>query len=81
VLVISPYLVQIMEPSTLTDIGLDPAAFQIIVIGFDDSGIAKTILLVEPTEPFLGTVRLDALKYDNVDLRRFYPYGNPVFPA
>ncbi len=89
VLVISPYLVQIMEPSTLTDIGLDPAAFQIIAIksrvhfrrGFDDSGFAKTILLVEPTEPFLGTVRLDALKYDNVDLQRFYPYGNPVFPA
>ena len=89
VLVISPYLVQIMEPSTLTDVGLDPAAFQVIAIksrvhfrrGFDDSGFARTILLVEPTEPFLGTVRLDALRYGNVDLRTFYPYGNPRFPA
>jgi microcystin degradation protein MlrC len=89
VLVISPYLVQIMEPSTLTDIGLDPAAFQIIAIksrvhfrrGFDDSGFAKTILLVEPTEPFLGTVWLDALTYHSVDLQRFYPFGHPVFPA
>ena len=27
--------------------------------GFDDSGFAKTILLVEPEQPFLGTVRLD----------------------
>ena len=69
VLVISPYLAQIMEPSTLREIGLDPAAFEVIAIksrvhfrrGFDDSGFAKTILLVEPTEPFLGTVRLDAL--------------------
>lgn len=83
VVVISPYLVQIMEPSTLVEIGLDPAAFQVIAIksrvhfrrGFDDSGLAGTILLVEPTEPFLGTVRLDALRYDNLDLQRFYPFG------
>jgi microcystin degradation protein MlrC len=87
VLVISPYLVQIMEPSTLSGIGLDLAAFQVIAIksrvhfrrGFDDSGFARTILLVEPTEPFLGTVRLDALNYDNVALNRFYPFGNPDF--
>jgi hypothetical protein len=38
-------------------------------------------LLVEPTEPFLGTVRLDKLPYENVDLTQFYPYGNPVFPG
>jgi microcystin degradation protein MlrC len=89
VLVISPYLVQIMETSTLREIGLDPAAFEVIAIksrvhfrrGFDDSGFARTILLVEPTEPFLGTVRLDALKYQHVDLRKYFPYGNPDFPV
>jgi microcystin degradation protein MlrC len=89
VLVISPYLAQIMETSTLREIGLDPAAFQVIAIksrvhfrrGFDDSGFARTILLVEPTEPFLGTVRLDALRYEHVDLRDYYPYGNPPFPT
>ena len=83
VLVISPYLVQIMEPLTLVEIGLDPAAFEVIAIksrvhfrrGFDDSGFAKTILLVEPTEPFLGTVRLDALRYESIDLTKFYPFG------
>jgi microcystin degradation protein MlrC len=88
VLVISPYLVQIMEPSTLREIGLDLAAFQVIAIksrvhfrrGFDDSGFAPTILLVEPTEPFLGTMRLDALRYENVVLGDFYPFGNPDFP-
>jgi microcystin degradation protein MlrC len=87
VLVISPYLVQIMEPSTLTEIGVDPSAFQVIAIksrvhfrrGFDDSGFARAILLVEPTEPFLGTVRLDALNYENVDLKNFYPFGNPDY--
>jgi microcystin degradation protein MlrC len=87
VLVISPYLAQIMELATLRDIGLDPGAFQVIAIksrvhfrrGFDDSGFARTILLVEPTEPFLGTVRLDALKYENVALEKFYPFGTPSF--
>jgi len=87
VLVLSPYLVQIMELTALIEVGLDPAAFQVIAIksrvhfrrGFDDSGFAKTILLVEPTEPFLGTVRLDALDYQNVDLARFYPFGSPEF--
>jgi len=85
VLVITPYLVQIMEPSTLTEINLDPAAFQVFAIksrvhfrrGFDDSDFARTILLVEPTEPFLGTTRLDALTYGNVALKDFYPFGNP----
>jgi microcystin degradation protein MlrC len=68
--------------------GLDPTAFPVIAIksrvhfrrGFDDSGVAKTILLVEPTQPFLGTVRLDALTYENVELKNYYPYGNPTFP-
>jgi len=25
-------------------------------------------------------VRLDKLRYENVDLKQFYPYGNPAFP-
>jgi microcystin degradation protein MlrC len=83
-LVISPFLVQIIEPSTLVEIGVDLAAFQVIAIksrvhfrrGFDDSGFARKILLVEPTQPFLGTIHLDALKYENVELANFYPYGD-----
>ena len=48
--------------------------------GFHDSGFAKTILLVEPEPPFLGTVRLEALPYRNVDISKFYPYGDASFP-
>ena len=89
VLVLSTYLVQVMEPFSLRALGLDIDAFDVFVIksrvhfrrGFHDNGFAKTILLVEPTEPFLGTVHLDALPYENVDLKRFYPYGNPAFPG
>ena len=89
VLILSTYLVQIMEPFPLINLGLDINAFQVMAIksrvhfrrGFHDNGFAKTILLVEPAEPFLGTVRLDRLPYENVDLKKFYPYGNPVFPG
>jgi microcystin degradation protein MlrC len=89
VLILSTYLVQVMEPFSLGGLGLDVNAFRIFAIksrvhfrrGFHDNGFAKTILLVEPTEPFLGTVRLDKLPYENVDLLRYYPYGNPAFPA
>jgi microcystin degradation protein MlrC len=89
VLILSTYLVQIMEPFSLKDLGLDPHAFQVMAIksrahfrrGFHDNGFAKTILLVEPTEPFLGTIHLDKLPYRNLDLKNYYPYGNPTFPG
>ncbi|HLM13395.1 MAG TPA: M81 family metallopeptidase [Reyranella sp.] len=88
VLVLSRYLVQVMEPGSLGALGLDVSAFKAFAIksrvhfrrGFDDSGFAKTILLVEPVEPFLGTVRLEGLPYQTVDLKKFYPYGDPQFP-
>ena len=87
VLILSRYLVQIQEPLPLNDLIGDISKFKAIAIksrvhfrrGFDDSGFAKTILLVEPVEPFLGTVRLDGLPYKNVDLKKFYPYGDVKF--
>ncbi|HEY6979427.1 M81 family metallopeptidase [Reyranella sp.] len=88
VLLLSRYLTQIMEPSQLKGPDFDLAQFKVIAIksrvhfrrGFDDSGFARTILLVEPDPPYLGTVRLDGLPYEHVDLKRFYPYGAPQFP-
>jgi microcystin degradation protein MlrC len=85
VLLLSEYLVQIMDPAELN---VPIEQFKVFAIksrvhfrrGFDDSGFAKTILLVEPIEPFLGTVRLDALPYRNVDVKKFYPYGDVSFP-
>jgi microcystin degradation protein MlrC len=77
-----------MEPFSLKAL-VDIAAFDVMAIksrvhfrrGFDDNGFAKTILLVEPEQLFLGTTRLEGLPYRNVDLSKFYPYGNPAFPA
>jgi microcystin degradation protein MlrC len=70
VVVISPYLAQVIETETRTKLGLDLAAFDVIALksrmhfrrGFGDTGFAKTILLVEPDEAFLGTVRQAAMR-------------------
>jgi microcystin degradation protein MlrC len=88
-LVISQFLMQVKEPEAFTAMGLDLRDFDVFVIksrvhfrrGFDDSGFAKAIALVEPAQPFLGTTRLEGLAYRNVDLSRYYPYGNPPTPA
>jgi microcystin degradation protein MlrC len=88
VVIISPYLHQIMQPDAFEDIGINPADFKAFAIksrvhfrrGFYDSGYAKTILLVEPDQPFVGTVRLEALKYQHLNLKKFYPYGNVTYP-
>ena len=89
VVVLSPFLVQIMLPEELWGLGLSPADYDVIAIksrvhfrrGFDDSGFAPTILLVEPDEPFLGTVRLDALPYEHMQVADYYPYGGPSDPS
>ncbi len=83
VLVLSPFLIQVLEPAEIAALGLDPAAFDIIALksrvhfrrGFDDSGFAPTILLVEPDEPHLGTARLEALIYEAVEVGQYYPYA------
>ena len=89
VVVISPYLSQIVQPQSFTQLGIDPNTFKGFAIksrvhfrrGFYDSGYAKTILLVEPEDPFVGTVRLEALNYKHLKLDKFYPYGkNLTYP-
>jgi microcystin degradation protein MlrC len=89
VVLISEYLTQVMDPLDLAGApGFTIDQFKVFAIksrvhfrrGFDDSGFAKTILLVEPEQPFLGTVRLEALPYRNVDISKFYPYGDVRFP-
>jgi len=86
VVIISPFLSQIVQPESFTDLGINPADFKGFAIksrvhfrrGFYDSGYAKTILLTEPDDPFVGTVRLEALKYQFLKLDKFYPFGKNV---
>lgn len=46
---------------------------------FHDSGFAASIYLVEPPEAYLGTDRLEGLPYENVELKKFFPLGDPEF--
>lgn len=87
VAILSPYLVQILEPQEIRDVGLQPEDFDIIAVksrvhfrrGFDDSGFARHILLVHPPQPFMGTVHIEALPYEHLRLSDYYPHGSPEF--
>jgi len=86
VLIITPALKQVIRPQELKFGPLDPSDFDIFVVksrvhfrrGFDETGYAKTILAVDAPGPFIGTVHLDALPYENVVLGDYYPYGTPA---
>lgn len=83
--ILVPAYEQIMFPETIRFGPVDPDDFDVIVVksrahfrrGFDETGYAKTILVVEAPEPFVGTTFLDALPYEHVDLSKLYPYGVP----
>jgi microcystin degradation protein MlrC len=90
VLIISPFLHQNTDPKDFLELGIDANKFDVVAIksrvhfrrGYYDNGWAKTILLVEPIEPFVGTVRLEALPRKFGDLKKFYPYNtNLKYPA
>jgi len=82
-LVISPTLVQIVHPDQLRWGPLDPDEFSTFVLksrahfrrGFDDTGYARTIVITDAPGPYLGTVYLDALDYENVDLDALFPFN------
>lgn len=81
-LLLSPQLVQIVDPESLRTEGVEIEDFQVFAIksrvhfrrGFDDNGFAETILLTEPPGPFMGTVHLDALDYENLRVEDYYPF-------
>lgn len=84
--VLTPAYSQVLYPDAFRLGGsVDPADYDVFVVksrvhfrrGFDETGFARTILIVEAPEPFVGTTFLDALPYENVDLGTLYPYGTP----
>jgi microcystin degradation protein MlrC len=83
VVLISPYLCQIVDPAHFLEANIDANKFKAVAIksrvhfrrGFFDNGWARTILLVEPVEPFLGTTRLEGLPRKNNDVKKFYPFN------
>jgi microcystin degradation protein MlrC len=82
-LIITPALMQVLWTEELQFGPLDPDNFDSFVVksrvhfrrGFDETGYAKTIIIVDAPGPFVGTIRLDDLPYENVTLENYYPYG------
>lgn len=83
--VITPAYEQVLYPEEFRLGSIDPDDYDVFVVksrvhfrrGFDETGYARTIIIVEAPEPFVGTTFLDALPYENVNLENYYPYGTP----
>jgi microcystin degradation protein MlrC len=84
-LIITPALKQVIWLDEITFGPLNPDDYDVFVVksrvhfrrGFDETGYANTIILVDAPGPFVGTNALDALTYENVTLTDYYPYGTP----
>ncbi|MGB7453904.1 MAG: MlrC C-terminal domain-containing protein, partial [Lysobacterales bacterium] len=63
--------------------GINPEDYDVFVVksrvhfrrGFDETGYAKTILVVDAPGPWFGTLRLDALDYQFAPIDKMYPFG------
>ncbi len=83
---IAPAYTQVLYPENFRLGSIEPDDYDVFVVksrvhfrrGFDETGYAPTIVVVEAPEPFVGTTFLDALPYENVDLSEQYPYGTPA---
>ncbi len=83
--ILTPTYEQVTEPERFSFAPFDLGRFEVIVLksrvhfrrGFDETGFARTIVVVEAPGPFVGTTFLDALPYEYVDLSVLYPYGTP----
>ncbi len=85
-LIITPALVQVTDPESLRFGPLNPDDFAVFVVksrvhfrrGFDETGFANTILVVDAPGPFVGTIALDALDYQYAPIETLYPFGTPT---
>lgn len=82
VVVISPTYHQVTRLNTLEFGTIDPSNYKVFIVksrvhfrrGFDETGFAKTILVVDAPGPWIGTTRLDALDYKHAPIKEMYPY-------
>ncbi len=83
---LAPAYTQVLYPERFRIGPVNPDDYEVFVVksrvhfrrGFDETGYARTIQIVEAPEPFVGTTFLDALTYENVDLGGLYPFGTPA---
>ena len=77
-----PTYTQIRTLSPLQIEGLNPDDYDVFVVksrvhfrrGFDETGYAKTIMVVDAPGDWFGTTRLDALDYQYAPIDKLYPF-------
>lgn len=82
-LIITPTYEQVRTVKRLQIAGINPDDYDVFVVksrvhfrrGFDETGYAKTILVVDAPGPWFGTLRLDALDYKFAPIDEMYPFG------
>ncbi|MDE2805003.1 MAG: M81 family metallopeptidase [Gemmatimonadota bacterium] len=85
VVFLTPAYEQVLYPDAFRYGDIEPDDYDVFVVksrvhfrrGFDETGYAPTIVIVDAPEPFVGTTFLDALSYEHVNLGELYPYGTP----
>ena len=88
VLILTPGYMQILTPESLRFGPVDPDDFDVFVLksrvhfrrGFDETGYAKEIFIVDAPGDWFGTTRLEALPYEHIDVNDFYPFREVTFP-
>lgn len=81
-LILTPALRQIVSPEQLRFGSINPDNYKVFIVksrvhfrrGFDETGFAKTILVVDAPGDWVGTTRLNALDYKFAPIKELYPF-------
>ena len=81
-LILTPAYEQITSPEKLRFASINPDDYQVFVVksrvhfrrGFDETGYAKKILVVDAPGSWFGTTRLEALDYKFGPISKLYPF-------
>ena len=84
-LFLTPAYTQIVAPESFVVGDIDIDDYDIFVVksrahfrrGFDETGFAKSIFIIDAPGPFVGTTALDALEYEYAPIDKLYPFGTP----
>lgn len=89
VLILVPAYQQVTTPGQVRFGDIEPDDFDVFLLktrvhfrrGFDETGYAPTIEIVDAPGDWFGTIRLDALSYEHLDLSAFFPFGDAAWPV
>ncbi len=82
-ILLTPAYTQLISPERFRVGPVDPDDYDVFVVksrvhfrrGFDETGYAKTVLVVEAPGPFVGTTHLEALDYRFAPIDELYPFA------